>query len=114
MKKVYPISNRLFRNTRCFNALVVQEKEALIALVPEIITVCVTGDYKVEHKDLKKLIEEKGLVYSQVLSKKCHLLISSTPINEKSQKVKLARQYGVPIKDPAHLEELLGLGKDVI
>ena len=51
------------------------------------------------------MIKEKGYRYSVVLSKEVDYLISSD--DKPSQKVKLATQYGVSIRDASFLAKLL-------
>lgn len=71
--------------------------------------ICVSGSFNMGHRDLGAFIESKeGLEYSETVKVSCDYLIVSPP-EHKSQKVDLAIEYGVPIRDANFLADLLGV-----
>lgn len=61
-------------------------------------TICVSGQFCVEHRVLAEMIRAKGFSYSETLTLECDYLIVPT-LDHKSQKTARAAQYGVSIRD---------------
>lgn len=61
-------------------------------------TICVSGQFCVEHRVLAEMIRAKGFSYSETLTLECDYLIVPT-LDHKSQKTVRAAQYGVSIRD---------------
>jgi hypothetical protein len=72
--------------------------------------IALTGKFKHDHAALARLIEaQPGLSYTVSVTRACTCLVSQLPIEEYSVKVRAARRYDVPVREPAYLAELLGL-----
>lgn len=61
-------------------------------------SICVSGQFCVEHRILAEMIRAKGFRYSETLTLECDYLIVPT-LDHKSQKTERAVLYGVSIRD---------------
>lgn len=61
-------------------------------------SICVSGQFCVEHRVLAEMIRAKGFRYSETLTLECDYLIVPT-LAHKSQKTERAAFYGVSIRD---------------
>lgn len=87
-----------------------EEEEAVVEENQHTIITIVGNSFATNHVDIKKMVVEKGFVYSQTLTKATTYLISSDmPPTESAQKVIQARKYGVLIKGASFLAELLNV-----
>lgn len=83
--------------------------ESVVQGQPIVITI-LGNSFACKQVDIKKMVTAKGFVYSQTLTKVTTYLVSSDmPPPESAQKVVQARKYGIPIKGPSFLAELLSV-----
>lgn len=76
----------------------IEEKKTTTTTKPVAKTICVSGQFCVEHRVLAEMIRAKGFCYSETLTLECDYLIVPT-LDHKSQKTVRAAQYGVSIRD---------------
>lgn len=70
--------------------------------------VCLVGVFDIgDHREIGARLEACGYTYSATLTQRCTCLIRATSDDVSSQKVSLARAYGVPVYEAHHLDELL-------